>query len=81
MDSARSVILLGINPTSDYNGREVSTLLSRLEYTDKEGIGFKNISLEDEYIIVGEALKKVPIFINILNNNTQQVEKKEEFIL
>lgn len=81
MDSARSVILLGINPISDYKGGEISALLSQLEYTDKEGIGFKNISLENDDIIVGEALKKVPVFLNVLNLDTQQIEKKEEFIL
>ncbi len=81
MDSARSVILLGINLASDYKGVDLSTLLSELEYTDKEGIGFKNISLEDDYTIVGEALKKVPVFLNVLNADTQQIEKKEEFIL
>jgi len=60
---------------------EMATLLAKLEYSDEEGIGFRNISNENDQVIVGEALKKTPIFINLLNPVSQEIEKKEEFVL
>lgn len=81
MNTNNTVILLAINLTDDNNFIGLTRLLSKLEYSDEEGIGFKNISQVSDKIIVGEALKKTPIFLNVLNANTQLVEKKEEFIL
>lgn len=60
---------------------ELATILAKLEYSDEEGIGFRNISNENDQVVIGEALKKTPIFINLLNPISQEIEKKEEFVL
>jgi hypothetical protein len=81
MNRKNSTILLGIELKENRTSVELASLLSKLEYSDEEGIGFKNVSTEDDYLIVGEALKKTPIYINLLNPITQEIEKKEEFVL
>lgn len=70
-----------INLNQKIDSTRLIELFNKLEYTNEEGIGFKNISIENEKIIVGYALKNTPIYINILKMENQQIEKREEMIL
>lgn len=60
---------------------DILNYMLKYEYDDNLGIGFKELSLEDDRYISGVVLKKTPIFIDTFDTNEGEIVKREEFIL
>lgn len=70
-----------IRETNDLSLEDYINLLSEKEYSENNGLGFKDINLEENNIISGVAVKRSPIFVNVFDDETKTFIEREDFIV